>query len=797
MKKVLRPVVFCLFCWTAVTSSAQKPVLWYDKPADEWMKSLPVGNGRVGAMVFGDVNEETVALNESSMWAGEYDPNQEKPFGRERLDALRKLFFEGKLEEGNRIAGSELVGTPHSFGTHLPVGDLKIKFTYADNADFTQYRRELNMENAVVTVSFKKGGTTYRREYISSNPQDAVVMNFTADKKGAVSFEMGMHMLTAAKVEAEGAQLVFNGQALFPNQGTGGVMFQGRVLVKTTGGTVETDGDKVRVKNADAAMIVADVRTNYKNEGYKALCAGTVEKAVAKPFAEMKKAHIEDYAPLFGRVSLTLGTDRKDDMPVDRRWQLLREGQKDAGLQALFFQYGRYLLIASSRENSPLPVALQGFFNDNLACNMCWTSDYHLDINTQQNYWIANVGNLAECNAPLYTYIADLAHHGAKTAQTVYGCKGWTAHTTANIWGFTAPSAGMGWGLFPCAGSWMATHLWTQYEYTLDKEYLAKTAYPLLKGNADFLLDFMTEDPNTGYMVTGPCISPENAFGYNGQHLSASMMPTCDRVLAYEIFTACVKASDILGVDKAFADSLRLALAKFPPIRINKYGGIREWYEDYDDVNQNHRHTSHLLAFYPYNQISLAHTPELAEAVDRTIERRLTAEGWEDVEWSRANMICFYARLKNPVKAEESVNILMSDFARENLLSISPKGIAGAPYDIFIFDGNAAGAAGIAEMLVQGHEGYVELLPCLPEEWKDGSFSGLCVKGGAEVSAEWKDTHIRKASLKATGDGLFRLRVPSDRTYAVSLNGRKTVQNLDDAHCAVMYLKKGDIIEIK
>lgn len=797
MKKLLKPVVLCLFCWTLYPSFAQKPVLWYDKPADEWMKSLPVGNGRVGAMVFGDVDEETVALNESSMWAGEYDPNQEKPFGRERLDALRKLFFEGKIEEGNRIAGAELVGTPHSFGTHLPIGDLKIKFDYPENADVTDYRRELNMENAVVTVDFKKGKTAYRREYISSNPQDAVVMNFTANKKGAVSFEMGMSMITVAKVEANGTELVFNGQALFPNQGKGGVMFQGRVRVKTTGGTVESDGQTVRVKNADAAMIVADVRTNFKNDGYKALCAATVDKAAAKPFAEMKEDHIKDYAPLFARVSMTLGTDRHDDIPVDRRWQLLRDGKKDAGLQALFFQYGRYLLIASSRENSPLPVALQGFFNDNLACNMCWTSDYHLDINTEQNYWIANVGNLAECNAPLFTYIADLARHGAKTVKTVYGCKGWTAHTVANIWGYTAPSEGMGWGLFPCAGSWLATHLWTQYEYTLDKKYLADTAYPLLKGNAEFLMDFMVEDPNTGYMVTGPCVSPENSFGYKGQHFGASMMPTCDRVLSYEILTATAKAAEILGVDKDFADSIRVALAKFPPIRINKYGGICEWYEDYDDVNPNHRHTSHLLSFYPYNQITMEKNPELSVAVEKTIDRRLNAEGWEDTEWSRANMICFYARLKNAKKAEESINILLSDFARENLLSISPKGIAGAPYDIFIFDGNAAGAAGIAEMLVQGHEGYVELLPCLPEEWKDGSFSGLCVKGGAEVSAEWKNARIKKASLKATADGLFRLKVPADRTYTVLLNGRKTVQNLDDAHCVVMYLKKGDIMEIK
>ena len=797
MKMKLRFVLGFLVGLSVWQLPAQETELWYDAPADEWMKSLPVGNGRVGAMVFGGVDEETVALNESSMWAGEYDPNQEKPFGRARLDSLRAMIFEGKLIEANGIAGRELVGTPHSFGTHLPIGDLKIKFDYASSpGEVTGYRRKLDLTTAVATVSFKKGKTTYKREFFSSNPQDAVAMRFTADKKQSISFEMGMKMITKADVRTEGNQVVFDGQALFPSLGTGGVMFQGRVAVKADGGTVSCEGGKVRVQGADAVTIVADVRTNYKNEGYKALCASTVEKAEAADFDQMKEEHIADYAPLFARVSLQLADDSKKDIPVDRRWKALCDGQKDAGLQALFFQYGRYLTIASSRENSPLPIALQGFFNDNLACNMCWTSDYHLDINTEQNYWLTNVGNLAECNAPLFTYIADLAHHGAKTVRTVYGCKGWAAHTVANIWGFTAPSSGMGWGLFPLAGSWMATHLWTQYEYTLDKDYLACTAYPLLKGNAEFLLDYMVEDPNTGYMVTGPSVSPENSFRYQGWELGASMMTTCDRVLAHEIMSACVQASEILGVDEAFADSLRRVLADFPPFRINQYGGICEWYEDYEEAHPNHRHTSHLLSFYPFSQITKEKDPELTEAVRKTIDRRLTAEGWEDVEWSRANMVCFYARLKEPKLAEESLNILLSDFARENLLTISPEGIAGAPFDVFIFDGNAAGAAGMAEMLVQAHEGYVEVLPCLPVEWKDGSFSGLCVKGGAEVSAEWKDMKVEKASLKATADNLFRMKVPADRDYAVRLNGKKIQANLDADHCVVLYLKKGDVVEL-
>lgn len=378
MKKKLRFILGFLSCVSVLQLPAQETSLWYDAPADEWMKSLPIGNGRVGAMVFGGVDEETVALNESSMWAGEYDPNQEKPFGRARLDSLRELFFAGKLIEGNGIAGRELVGTPHSFGTHLPIGDLKIKFDYAGKEGGVEdYRRELDLTNAVATVSFKKGGTKYKREYISSNPQDAVVMHFTADKKQSVSFDMRMKMITAAQVRTEGNLLVFDGQALFPKLGTGGVNFQGRVVVKVDNGEVEAAGETVRVKHADAVTIVADVRTDYKNGQYASLCEKTVGEAIARPFETMKEEHVADYAPLFARVSLKLADDSKKSVPVDRRWKALCEGNKDAGLQALFFQYGRYLTIASSRENSPLPIALQGFFNDNLACNMCWTSDYH------------------------------------------------------------------------------------------------------------------------------------------------------------------------------------------------------------------------------------------------------------------------------------------------------------------------------------------------------------------------------------------------------------------------------------
>lgn len=790
-------VLLLLFLSSQLLSAIGNDVsLWYDKPADEWMKSLPIGNGRLAAMVYGGIDHEVIALNESSMWAGEYDEHQEQPFGKEKLNELRKLFFEGKLVEGNRIAGKYLSGTPHSFGTHLPIGDLKIDFIHSGQ-EVTDYRRSLSLNEGVSRVSYSIGNVHYKREYFATNPDDAIVIRVTADKKKSISAALSLSLLREAQISTEDNQLIFNGKATFPKLGTGGVCFEGRISVKAPRASIQMASDKITVKDADELTIVIDIRTDYKNNHYRDLCKKTVYKAASKSYKTLKKKHIDDFQPLFERVSLNIeGEESFGHLPVDRRWKRLKEGKADEELAALFFQYGRYLLLAASRANSPLPVALQGPFNDNLACHMCWTSDYHLDINTQQNYWIANVGNLAECNLPLFSYIKDLSVHGAKTAQVVYGCKGWTAHTVANIWGFTAPSAGIGYGLFPTASSWMASHLWTQYEYTLDKKYLAETAYPLLKGNAEFLLDYMTESPDGKYLMTGPSISPENAFRYQNKSLCASMMPTCDRVLVYETLNSCMQAAAILGIDAAFQDTLKQALTKLPPIRLRANGAVREWFEDYEEAVPNHRHTTHLLALYPFAQISLDKTPDLASGARKTIEGRLSAKNWEDVEWSRANMMCFYARLKDADEAYKSTQILLRDFTRENLLSISPKGIAGAPYDIFIFDGNAAGAAGIGEMLIQNHEGYIEFLPCLPKQWKKGSYSGLCVRGGAEVAAEWDETGLRKASITAKNNNEYAVKLPVEGKYELTLN-RRTVYLTADARGVVsLPMRAGDQLAI-
>lgn len=777
-KTYLAAMALALSGCQSATDSCETTELWYAQPAKVWMESLPIGNGRLGAMTYGGIEEEKLALNESTMWSGQYNENQNKPFGREKMNQLRKLFFEGKLSEGNRIAGDNLHGNQTSFGTHLPIGDLKMQFIYPEGK-VTDYRRSLSLDEAVSSVSFNSGGVNYKREYFATNPDNVLVLRLTADKQKSITMNMGLDLMRQADLSVENNQLVFTGKVDFPLHGPGGVCFEGRIAVLADNGEVKMEQSGVSIKEADAVTLIVDVRTDYKSPDYKTLCADGVEKAAAKSYDELKQAHIKDYNTLYNRVSIHFGQDANRAMPTDVRWKQVKEGKTDTGLDALFFQYGRYLTIASSRENSPLPIALQGFFNDNKACNMGWTNDYHLDINTEQNYWAANVGNLAECNAPLFTYIKDLAHHGAKTAEVVYGCKGWTAHTTANVWGYTPASSTIIWGLFPMAGSWIASHLWTQYEFTQDKQYLAETAYPLLKGNAQFILDFLAKDPKSGYLMTGPSISPENWFRTaGGEEMVASMMPACDRELAYEILSNCVRASEILDTDREFADSLRTAIAQLPPIQLRANGAIREWFEDFEEAHPNHRHTSHLLALYPFSQITLEKTPELAEAARKTIENRLSAENWEDTEWSRANMICMYARLKDAQEAYKSVQLLQGKLSRENLMTVSPGGIAGAEGDIYSFDGNPAGTAGMAEMLIQNHEGYVEFLPCLPVEWKDGSFKGLCLKGGAEATAEWTNAVINKASLKATADQVLKVKIPQGKKYRVLLMVRRQLQIL-------------------
>lgn len=777
---------------------SQNNRLWYQQAAEEWMQATPVGNGRLGAMIYGGIDVETVSLNEITMWSGQYDENQEIPCGREKLDEIRKLFFEGKIEEGNLLGAEYLSGRPNSFGTHLPVGDLKIKFTHKSDK-IKNYKRELDIENSVTKVRYKAGNTNYTREYICSNPDEVLLIRLSSDTKNALNLELKLELLRESEINSSDNQLSFSGQALFPKLGPGGVNYLGEIYVSIHGGTIKSDNNILFVEKSDEVLITIDIRTDYKNPGYKELCSKTIEKANSKSYDQLKQSHIEDYTRLFKRTELFLGKSKFDNFATDiRRNQLKESGKDDPGLFSLFFQYGRYLLISSSRENSPLPANLQGLWNDNLACNMPWTCDYHLDINTQQNYWLSNIANLHECNMPLFNYIEDLSMHGEKTAGKVYGCSGWTAHTVANIWGYTAPGQSVTWGLFPTAGAWIASHLWNHYLYTLDKEFLKNIAYPILKKSANFFMDYLTEDPDKEYLLTGPSISPENSFKIEGKEFALSMMPTCDRVLVYEAFESCIEASKLLNTDLELRETMEEAITKLPPFKIGKDGTIQEWFEDYELAHPNHRHSSHLLGLYPLHQITLNKTPELTKAAEKSIHRQLNSENWEDVEWSRANMICFYSRLKKAEDAYKNLKGLLIEFSGENLFTVSPAGIAGAESDIFSFDANESGPAALAEMLIQSHEAYVEFLPALPDKWKTGYFKGLCIRGGAEADLKWKNGNVKYIKLIATADNEYTLKLPENFiNIKLKKNDQLFKTEIKEYNFIKVKLQKGEKLEIR
>lgn len=777
------------------TEEKQVLKLWYKQAASEWMQAAPIGNGRLGVMIYGGVESETLALNEVTMWSGQYDENQEVACGKEKLAEMRNLFFQGKLLEGNKMAEKYLSGKPHSFGTHLPVGDVKIDFTYK-NSQITDYERTLNIENALSTVDFKAGGVNYKREYFCSNPDNIFATKYTSDEKGGLNFNISLNLLREAEISVTDDEIIFSGQASLPRHGPGGVNFYGKIKVQLTGGKIIKKDNSLAIENADEALIWTDIRTDYKSPEFKEICDKTIAQVSSKDYESVKNAHIQDYSRLFNRVELYLGKSDADKRPTDVRWKNIRDGKKDIGMDALFFQFGRYLLIASSRENSPLPANLQGIWNDNLACNMPWTCDYHLDMNTQQNYWAANICNLAECNTPLFNYVEDLSVWGEKTAKKVYGSPGWVAHSVANVWGYTAPGEYITWGAFPTGGVWIGTHLWEHYLYTQDVDFLRNKAYPIFKKSAIFFQDYLVEHPINGYMMSGPSNSPENSFMFEGKDIALSMMTTCDLILLRELYTACIQSAKILGVDSEFSQSLEKTMQKFPPFKIGKNGEIQEWFEDYESAHPNHRHSSHILSLYPYNQITLDKTPELTNAALLVIENKLSSENWEDVEFCRAMMIAFYARLKQADKAYESLTILQNKLMRENLFTMSVAGIAGADEDIFLLDGNEGASAAIAEMLIQNHQGYIEFLPSLPSEWNTGHFKGLCVKGGAEVDLNWEKGLVKQVKITASSDNIFPVKIPNNLASKKMLLNGKVIEPENNNGIIKVSLKKGETFEI-
>jgi len=751
------------------TSSAQPGLpsstgdeLWYGRPAERWLEALPIGNGRLGGMIYGGIQTERIALSDSTAWSGAPATGEVNPGALEHLTEIRQLFFAGQYEQAQELCGKYLVGHAKNFGTNLPLPELQLNFDNLENAE--GYRRSLNLEEAVASVRFRAAGADFERHVFASHANRLLVIRLTCSKSGQVGFRMSFSKSTIpSTVKTDGTDtLILDGHAWERVHSTGhdGVALQICAKVIAEGGRSRSSQDAIEVSGANAATILVGIETSFRNGDPDAICREAIQAAARKDFVQLRRAHVDDYQPLYRRMSIDLGTSshatRKQ--PTDTRRKALENGTDDPELLALFFQYGRYLTIAGSRADSPLPLALQGIWNDGLASSMEWTDDFHLDINTQQNYWPAEACNLGECQTPLFALIDLMREHGRETATEMYGAPGWVVHTVTNPWGYTAPGS-VGWGIFVTAGIWISLQLWDHWTFSGDIEFLRSRTYPVLRETAEFFVTYMVPEPKHGWLVTGPSDSPENWYlTPSGHRACESMGNTCDRTFVYQLYSMCIEASQTLAVDADMRRRLEQARAKLPPFQVGRHGQLQEWLEDFEDADPNHRHTSHLAGLYPLHQISPRATPDLARAAEATIRRRINAPNWEQSEWGRANLVAYFARLLKGDDAHKYLVSLLAKAADANLLTFSSGGIAGAEQSIFAVDGNTAGTAGIAEMLLQSRGGEVELLPALPAAWPSGSVRGLCARGGYVVDIVWDGGKLESATIASRRGGAIEVR---------------------------------------
>ncbi|XVU22861.1 glycoside hydrolase family 95 protein [Actinoplanes sp. CA-054009] len=726
--------------------------LFYDRPAERWFEALPIGNGRLGGMVYGGISTETIRLSESTAWSGAPSDSDVSPTAHAHVPAIRSLLFEGRYAEAQQLAAEHLPGRPTSFGTNVPLPRLRLDFAGVSSE---RYRRSLDLGSGLVRVECDD----HVREVFASHPHGVIAMRITAGRPLGFTATLDDTILPGVTTATDHG-LAFSGRAVetLHSNGEDGATVEIRCRFVLDGGSLRREGDRVTVTGADAVVVLIAVGTDWAGED----AVGRAEKlvAVAADYETLRAAHVEDHQSLMHRVSLDLGEPVA--LPTDVRRERLARGHRDDDLIALYYQYGRYLTVAGSRADSPLPLALQGVWNDGFASGMGWSNDFHLDINTQQNYWAAESGHLAECQTPLFGFLQRLAQAGRSTARQMYGADGWVAHTVTNAWGYSAPGAGIGWGLNVTGGAWMALQLWEHYEYGLDEDYLREQAYPVLRGAAEFLLDYLVPEPTHGWLVAGPAESPENAYlAPDGARCSVAMGATADRAFAEAILRICARSAEILGVDPELRARAEAARARLSPFQVGRHGQLQEWLHDFDEADPAHRHTSHLVAVFPERQITPRRTPELARAAAVTIERRQAADGWEQTEWVEANFAAFYARLLDGDKALHHITRLITDASETNLLSYSQGGIAGAEQNIYSFDGNSGGAGAIAEMLLQSDGEEIELLPALPTTWRDGSVRGLRARGAFTVDLTWRDGLLHEAHIRADRPATIRLRYQS------------------------------------